>query len=209
MNNAKNIKEVLSLLEVYYPHASTSLRYENVFQLLVAVMLSARSTDEQVNTVTPDLFACYGSTQEMAQASSEDIEKLIKRCGLAKSKSRNLVKVARVLVDFYDGQVPDNWEHLISLPGVGRKTANVLISTAFNKPAIAVDTHVYRVSKRLGWAVGNKTEEVEKELMQIIPRELWAPTHHRLIAHGRSLCYARRPRCKECFLHNLCSAEIS
>ncbi len=208
MSNATNVKEVLRLLEIYYPHAATSLQYKSVFQLLVAVMLSAQSSDEQVNIVTPDLFASFGSAQKMAGASFDDIEKLIKGCGLAKTKSRNLVQMACILLERHNGQVPDEWEQLMALPGVGRKTANVVISTAFNKPAIAVDTHVFRVSKRLGWAVGNRTEEVEKELMQIIPRQLWTPTHHRLIAHGRNLCHARHPRCNECFLRYLCAGEI-
>ncbi|NLI69377.1 MAG: endonuclease III [Firmicutes bacterium] len=199
-----NIKRILDLLKKHYPGARTSLHYNTPFQLLVAVILSARSTDEQVNRITPALFAAFGTPDAMAGASVPEVEELVKSCGLYRSKSRNLVKMAGMVKSRYGGNIPSTLEELISLPGVGRKTANVVLSVAFDKPAIAVDTHVFRVSKRLGLASGKTPLAVERELMEIIPRQQWSATHHRLIAHGRSICISRKPCCEECFLNCYC-----
>lgn len=203
----KNINIILELLKTNYPYVKTGLRYKTPFQFLTAVILSARSTDEQVNRITPLLFSKYGNAYEMALATPEEIEELIKKTGLYRAKSRNLIKTAGIIAGKYGGNVPDNMEELLALPGIGRKTANVILSNLYKQPAIAVDTHVYRVSRRLGLSVGKNAYEVEKELTGIIPRSLWSETHHRLIAHGRSLCNARAPRCDICFLKEICSQK--
>jgi len=203
------VNKVLRLLEENYPEASTALHYNNAFQLLIAVVLSARSTDQQVNKITPVLFEKYGDAESLAKATPADIEKIIKTCGLYKNKAQNLISLSQVLLKKYDGQVPQDINELLSLPGVGRKTANVVVSNAFGQPAIAVDTHVYRVSKRIGIARGTSVEKVEKELMDIIPRDLWTSTHHRLIIHGRNFCLAKSPKCKECFLNLICTESSS
>lgn len=200
----ENLIRILDLLEKHFPGAGTSLHYSTNFQLLVAVILSARSTDEQVNHVTPALFASFGTPDAMAGASVPEVEELVKSCGLYRSKSRNLVKMAGMVKDRFGGEIPSTLEELISLPGVGRKTANVILSVAFEQPAIAVDTHVFRVSKRLGLASGKTPLAIEKELMGIIPHQQWSVTHHRLIAHGRSICISRKPCCEECFLNCYC-----
>ena len=205
----KRVEDILNQLENHYPQAQTALNYSDAFQLLIAVVLSARSTDDQVNKITPRLFSRFGDVHRMAAATPEEVGELIKSCGLYKNKSRNLVQMAQYLIKYYNGNIPDQAEELMKLPGVGKKTANVVVSTVFNQPAIAVDTHVYRVSRRLELAQGSSVEEVEKELMAIIPRHLWTATHHRLIFHGRSLCLSQRPRCSNCFLQNLCPSTIN
>ncbi len=201
------VKLILQILKENYTEAKTSLNYKNSFEFLVAVILSARCTDEQVNRVTPALFSQFGNAFEMAKASPLAIESLIKSCGLYKSKSQNLIDMARILVNKYDGSVPEGMVELLSLPGVGRKTANVVRSNIFGRPAIAVDTHVYRVSKRLGLAEGIRNDDVEEELMEKIHPNLWSETHHRLISHGRSVCSSQKPSCNICFLRNLCSQK--
>lgn len=203
------VNEVLRLLQENYPEASTALHYNNAFQLLVAVVLSARSTDQQINKITPVLFEKYGDAESMAKATPADIEKIIKTCGLYKNKAQNLISLSQMLLEKYNGQVPQDINELMSLPGVGRKTANVVVSNTFGQPAIAVDTHVYRVSKRVGIASGASVEEVERELMNIIPRDLWTSTHHRLIIHGRNVCLAKNPRCRECFFNLICTESSS
>lgn len=202
-----NTTEILKLLIDHYPEAKTSLHYTNPFELLVAVMLSARSTDEQVNLITPGLFCEFSNAFDMARASADDIELLIRKCGLYKNKSKNLVETARILVNKYNGHVPERMEDLLSLPGVGRKTANVVRSNLFGHPAIAVDTHVYRVSRRLGLAEGKTPYDVEKQLMKRIPVQLWSETHHRLILHGRSVCHSKKPVCESCILKKICLRE--
>ncbi len=199
-----NVQNILVLLERHYPEARTALNYDNDFQLLVAVILSARCTDEQVNKATPELFLNYGDPYQMARAAPEDVAKFIRGCGLYRNKSENLVKTAACLVEKHNGQVPPVREELMCLPGVGPKTANVVLSCAFSEPALAVDTHVRRVSVRLGLASGRTPGQVEKELMEIIPRSYWSSFHHRLISHGRKVCAARKPLCGDCFLHPYC-----
>lgn len=198
------LKILIDCLKKYYPYAGTSLQYKNEWQFLVAVILSARSTDEQVNRVTPKLFNDYPDVISLAEASPDEVSKLIKGCGLYRNKSRNLVKLAQVLKEEYGGRIPPRWESLLSLPGVGRKTASLIWGTLFGYPAFPVDTHVYRVSRRLDLARGEKVEEVEQELKTRIPRDEWLPMHHRLIFHGRQLCLSRKPRCRDCFLQEKC-----
>ena len=173
------------------------------------MILSAQTTDEQVNRITPALFARVSTPAEMAQLEVAELETLIKGCGLYRNKSRFLVESCRRIVQQFDGRVPDNFADLMSLPGVGRKTANVILNNAFGRPALGVDTHVYRVARRLGLARGRRVEEVERELKARLPEQEWGPAHHRLIAHGRALCRARRPECSACFLSHYCPSKIN
>jgi len=195
---------VLERLAAHYPQARTALKYDNPYQLFVATVLSAQTTDEQVNRITADLFKAAPSVYDLSRMNPSELEPYVKRCGLYRHKSRYLVEAARVIVRDYEGRVPDQRDQLIKLPGVGRKTANIIISSAYGKPAIAVDTHVFRVSKRLGLAGGSTVEKVEEQLEKVIPMEQWSDTHHRLIAHGRKICQARSPQCADCFLEDLC-----
>jgi endonuclease-3 len=170
----------------------------------VATILSAQCTDVRVNAVTPELFADHPDAEAIASMSQEDLERAIKTCGLYRGKARNILAAARTIASEHGGEVPASREALERLPGVGRKTANVVLSNVFYEPAIAVDTHVFRVSRRLGLARGDTPREVEEELMAALPRESWTSAHHRLILHGRRVCQARRPRCEECPLTRWC-----
>ncbi|HEY9898312.1 MAG TPA: endonuclease III [Pantanalinema sp.] len=200
------IKRLLDTLKAAYPEAVTELRYGNDFELLVAVMLSAQTTDKRVNTVTPGLFARYPTPEAMAAASGEDVLPLIASVNFAPTKALNVVATARLLVERHAGKVPGTMEELVALPGVGRKTANVVLSIVFDVPAIAVDTHVFRVSHRLGFSKGLTPEAVEADLMRLIPRHDWAKAHHWLILHGRYTCVARKPKCERCALTADCPA---
>lgn len=200
----QRLQDILSLLEIHYPLVRTKLLYNNPFQLFVAAVLSARTTDEQVNRVTAKLFAVAATPGQMANLEIRHLEKLLQGCGLYRNKSRYLAEASRRIVEEHGGQLPGTFEGLIALPGVGRKTANVILSGAYNQPALAVDTHVFRVSRRLGLARAGRPEKVEEEIKAQLPPESWAGLHHRLIAHGRQLCLARRPICPGCFLRLLC-----
>jgi endonuclease III len=195
---------ILEKLAAYYSKVKTSLIYSNPFELFVATILSAQTTDEQVNRITAALFSAVPTVFIMSQMKPSELEPYLKSCGLYRHKSRYLVESSRIIVNQYNGRIPDTYEELIKLPGVGRKSANVIISTAFGKPALAVDTHVFRVSKRLGLAEGLTVETVEDQLKKIVTPKEWSACHHRLIAHGRSICYARNPGCTQCFLNDLC-----
>ena len=198
------VRVMLRTLAEMYPDVGTALDFGTPFELLVATVLSAQCTDKLVNTVTPGLFAVYPTAEAMAAATAEDIAPLINRCGLYRNKARHLAAAARVLVERHAGGVPRTMEELLALPGVGRKTANVVLSNAFGVPGIAVDTHVFRVANRLGLARGKTPGEVEAQLQRRVPRADWAITHHRLIWHGRLVCQARRPRCEQCRLLPYC-----
>lgn len=200
------ISEVLDALETMHPEAMCALDHGSEFELLVAVVLSAQTTDVSVNKVTPELFRKYPSPEALAAAPQADVIDTIKTIGLYKTKSANIIKLAQKLVDEFGGVVPDAFDELVSLPGVGRKTANVVMSVAFHHPAIAVDTHVFRVANRLKLAVGETPLEVEKGLQKVLPREKWSDAHHWLIWHGRKLCRARKPLCVECPLKLVCPA---
>ncbi len=199
------VRKILAILAETYPQARTALDFRNPFELLVATVLSAQCTDRLVNRVTPGLFSAYPDAAAMAQAGPAEIEPLIARCGLFRTKAKNLAAAARLLVEHHGGQVPDTMEALLRLPGVGRKTANVVLSNAFGVPAIAVDTHVFRVARRLALASGTTPAQVETQLRRRIPRLDWAATHHRLIWHGRLICHARLPECGRCPLLALCA----
>ena len=196
--------EILSELARLYPDARPALVFSNPFELLVAVMLSAQCTDIKVNSVTPALFERWPDAAHLAAADPQDVEEVIRVCGLFHTKAKNLVAMADILVSRYGGQVPETREALEALPGVGRKTASVVLSNAFGQCAIAVDTHVFRVSNRLALARAKDVLSCEQQLMDIIPRELWGQAHHWLIFHGRQICHARKPECVRCTLAPLC-----
>ena len=196
-------EQILAELDRLYPDARPELNFSNPFETLVAVMLSAQCTDRQVNKVTEKLFPLFPDAFAIAKLTPDELRPYVASCGF-KSKADNIVATCRILVEKYDGQVPHTMEELTALPGVGRKTANVVMATAFGIPTIAVDTHVFRVSNRLGLAHAKDVLETEKQLMQVIPREDWIKAHHWLIFHGRRVCDARRPACGRCTLAPLC-----
>ncbi len=196
--------EQIAILGQVYKDTKPALRFANPFELLVAVILSAQCTDVRVNITTERLFAKAPTPQAIIDMGLEALEVEIKDCGLFRNKAKNIMATCQILVQEYGGQVPEDFEALLKLPGVGRKTANVVSSIAFNRPAIAVDTHVFRVANRLKLAVGDTPLEVEKGLMKVIPRELWSQAHHWLIWHGRRVCKARKPLCDQCPLVEVC-----
>lgn len=198
------IKEVLDILEKTYPEAECALHHKNVFQLIVAVALSAQTTDKSVNVVTPSLFERYPDAEALAAADVEEVSEYIKRIGMYKTKAKNIVGMAQRLVSDYDGQVPEDYDALVSLPGVGRKTANVVLSVGFGHQRIAVDTHVFRVANRIGLVHEKDVLKTELSLMERIPEERWSRTHHSLIYHGRQCCDARKPKCDDCPINMLC-----
>lgn len=189
---------------MHYRGARPGLVYRNAFELLMATMLSAQTTDKQVNAVTGTLFKKYPDARSLAEIDQPTLEPYIKSCGFYHTKARNMLAACRILVQRHGGQVPRTLEELTALPGVGRKTANVVLSNAFGVPAIAVDTHVFRVANRLGLAKANDVLKTEQQLMQSIPQDKWSDAHHWLIWHGRRVCIARRPKCDTCFLMELC-----
>ena len=187
------------------PEATTELDYVDPYQLLVAVILSAQCTDKRVNLITPDFFRHFPDTQSLAVASTEDVFKLIKSCSYPNNKSRNLIGMAVTLINEFNGIVPDEIDELQRLPGVGRKTANVIASVVYNKPAMAVDTHVFRVAARIGLTTNAKTPlATEKQLVMYIPEDKINLAHHWLILHGRYICQARKPKCESCELIDFC-----
>jgi endonuclease-3 len=198
------IQKVLDILEAEYGATTTALKFNNVFQLLVATMMSAQSTDDQVNKITATLFQEYPDAESFARLYPEVLEQKIKRVGLFRSKAKNIVAAANMILNDFEGEIPRSREELTKLPGVGRKTANVVISVAFGIPAIAVDTHVFRVSNRIGLAGAKNEVNTEHQLEKNIPREKWAMAHHWLIWHGRKVCKARNPRCETCPLQEYC-----
>lgn len=205
MRVTKAIKaEQLKLLEEHYFDAKPALEYNNDFELLVAVVLSAQCTDERVNIVTKRLFPELNTPEAMLSLGVKRLETLIKDCGLYKSKAKNLIATCQILIEKYKGELPRTIDELIELPGVGRKTANVVVSVLWGIPAIAVDTHVFRVSNRLKLGIAKTPEEMELKLQKAIPKEDWAAAHHWLIYHGRQLCKARKPLCEDCFLNHIC-----
>lgn len=194
----------MDLLEEMHPEAACALDFGTRFQLLSAVMLSAQTTDVSVNKVTPVLFAKYPTAEAMADADPLDVQEIIKTIGLYKNKSKNIVALSKMLVSEYGGEVPDRFEDLVKLPGVGRKTANVVLAEGFGQARIAVDTHVFRVANRIGLTCAKDPEGVEKGLMERLPEDQWSRAHHLLIFHGRKVCHARKPDCESCALTDIC-----
>lgn len=201
----KNTKQILDILETTYSGTETALDYESPFQLLISTMLAAQSTDVRVNIVTKDLFRDCPTAEKMAALGLGKMEEYIKTVGLYHTKAKNVLATSKILAEQFNGDVPNTREELVQLPGVGRKTANVVLSIAKGVPAIAVDTHVFRVSNRLGLAKADNVLETEKQLMKNIPEEKWSDAHHWLIWHGRKICKARNPLCLECPLADLCA----
>ena len=198
-------KAALAQLEEMYPDARPELNFRNPYETLVAVMLSAQCTDKQVNKVTPALFEKYPTVQAMAAASVDDVYPMVKSCGF-KTKATNIVNACRLIMHNHGGEVHDDMQPLTALPGVGQKTANVVLANAFGVPTIAVDTHVFRVSNRIGLAQAKNVEETERQLQKAIPKKDWVAAHHWLIFHGRRICHARNPECARCPLQPLCKA---
>jgi endonuclease-3 len=196
--------EELAILERAYPHAVTALAYHDEFQLLVAVILSAQCTDARVNMTTPALFAKYPTPEKLARAKPADVEKIIKSCGFFRMKTKNIIACARDLVERFGGRVPREREALESLAGVGRKTASVVMAAAFNEAALAVDTHVFRVSHRLGLTTGTTPRQVEEDVTKLVPQNKWGDASHWLILHGREICKAPTPLCDRCPVNHLC-----
>lgn len=201
---------VLSYFRELHPEVTTELEFGSVFQLLVAVVLSAQCTDKRVNQVTPELFAHYPDARAMAEADEAEIYEYVKSVSYPNAKARHLVELARMLVDEYGGEVPNDFDALLRLPGVGRKTANVIQAVAFGQSAMPVDTHVYRVSHRLGLvpSTADTPLKVEKMLVKHIPAEDLARAHHWLLLHGRYVCTSRKPHCDKCELSNICPKKI-
>ncbi|PPC76295.1 endonuclease III [Pokkaliibacter plantistimulans] len=203
MNKIKRL-EIFTRLRDDNPHPTTELNYTTPFELLIAVLLSAQATDVSVNKATARLFPVANTPQAMLDLGVDGIREYIKTIGLFNSKAENVIKTCRILLENYQGEVPPVREALESLPGVGRKTANVVLNTAFGQPTIAVDTHIFRVSNRTGIAPGKDVVEVEDKLMRHVPREFRLDAHHWLILHGRYVCVARKPRCGACIIADLC-----
>ena len=203
MNNAKRA-EIFRRLQAIDPHPTTELEYSTPFELLIAVVLSAQATDKGVNLATRRLFPVANTPQKILALGEEGLRDYVKTIGLYQSKAKHILQTCRILVDEHGGEVPDTREALEKLPGVGRKTANVILNVAFGQPTMAVDTHIFRVSNRTGLAPGKTPLEVEKKLLKAVPREFMQHAHHWLILHGRYTCTARRPRCNECVIVDLC-----
>jgi endonuclease-3 len=203
MNPAKRA-EIFRRFQAANPHPTTELRYRTPFELLVAVVLSAQATDKSVNLATEKLFENHSSPGQIAALGVKGLEEYIKRIGLFRMKAKNVVALSRILVEKYSGEVPSTREALEALPGVGRKTANVVLNTAFGQPTVAVDTHIFRVANRTGIAPGKDPLEVEQKLLKFTPPEYLMNAHHWLILHGRYVCLARKPDCPRCLIRDLC-----
>jgi endonuclease-3 len=209
MQKKELFEYVIRYFENAMPIAETELEYTNPFDLIVAVILSAQCTDKRVNQITPELLKRFPTPQKMAEAEPSEVFDYIKSCSYPNNKAKHLVGMARKLIELFDGEVPSDVTELQKLPGVGRKTANVIASVVYNKPALAVDTHVFRVAARIGLSTNAKTPlATEIQLMKYIPLELVPKAHHWLILHGRYVCVARKPKCEKCGLTNVCKYYI-
>jgi len=203
MNSAKR-HEIFACLQSANPHPTTELEYHSPFELLVAVILSAQATDKSVNLATRKLFPVANTPQKIMALGETGLLEMVKRIGLYKSKAKNILATCQLLIDEHNGEVPRTREALEKLPGVGRKTANVVLNTAFGEPTIAVDTHIFRVANRTGLAPGKNVLEVEQKLLKAVPKVFKLDAHHWLILHGRYVCKARKPECGKCIIHHLC-----
>ncbi|ODP98098.1 MULTISPECIES: endonuclease III [Salinivibrio] len=203
MNKQKR-QEILERLRDNNPNPQTELNWSTPFELLIAVLLSAQATDVSVNKATAKLYPVANTPQGLLDLGVEGVKQYIKTIGLFNSKAENVIKTCRILVEKHQGEVPENREALEALPGVGRKTANVVLNTAFGWPTIAVDTHIFRVSNRTKFAVGKNVNDVEEKLLKVVPKEFKVDVHHWLILHGRYTCLARKPRCGSCIIEDLC-----
>lgn len=202
--DAKKVNEIFKRFKKQNPHPTTELHFKTPFELLIAVMLSAQATDTSVNKATVELFKAANTPEKMLELGETGLKKYIKTIGLYNTKAANIIKTSKILMDQYRSKIPDDRKALESLPGVGRKTANVVLNTAFREDCIAVDTHVFRVARRIGLAKGKTPLEVEHELMKVIPKQYRHDAHHWLILHGRYVCVARKPKCPDCIIRDLC-----
>lgn len=209
MGGRKDLEPFLVYLKELFPVAECALIFNNPFQLIVATILSAQCTDNQVNKVTPKLFAAYPDAESMAIAPIEEIEKLIYSTGFYKNKAKNIKAMAESLVKYHGGVVPADMDKLTVLPGVGRKTANVVLGNAFNIPGMVVDTHVKRITNRYGLTKNQDPEKIEQDLMKIIPKERWTEVSHELVLFGRAICDAKKPKCKECEVSEMCPSSMT
>ncbi len=200
--------ETLKILKVMYPDAECALTHSSPWQLLCATILSAQCTDVRVNMVTPNLFAAYPTAESLACAQQEDIEKIVQSTGFFRQKTKSLISMSQDIISRFNGELPQTIEELTSLRGVGRKTANVIIGVAFGGDGVVVDTHVKRLSKRIGWTKQTDPVKIEQELMYLFPRNDWTLLGHTLIWHGRTVCMARSPKCMKCPINNLCKEGI-
>lgn len=206
MKNKKETIEIIKILKEFYPDATCSLDFKNPFEMMVSVMLAAQCTDERVNKTTPSVFEKFGTIEKMAKANVEEIEKIIHPCGFYKNKAKNLKACCQKILDEFDGKVPNNMKDLQSLPGVGRKSANVIMLEAFHDPqGIAVDTHAKRISNRIGFSEKEDPEKVEQDLLKQVPKEYYYDVNHLLVWHGRKICDARKPKCEECPVRKYCN----
>lgn len=203
MNNEKRV-QILERLRAANPHPETELNWSSPFELLIAVLLSAQATDVSVNKATDKLYKVANTPQTMLVLGVDGVKEHIKTIGLFNSKAENVIKTCKILVEQHGGEVPEDREALEALPGVGRKTANVVLNTAFGWPTIAVDTHIFRVSNRTKFAMGKNVDQVEQKLLKVVPKEFKVDVHHWLILHGRYTCVARKPRCGSCIIEDLC-----
>ena len=203
MNNQKRV-QILERLRAENPHPETELNWSSPFELLIAVLLSAQATDVSVNKATDKLYPVANTPQTMFDLGVDGVKEYIKTIGLFNSKAENVIKTCKILLEKHGGEVPESREALEALPGVGRKTANVVLNTAFGWPTIAVDTHIFRVSNRTKFARGKNVDQVEEKLLKVVPKEFKVDVHHWLILHGRYTCVARKPRCGSCIIEDLC-----
>ena len=202
-----NTKEILEKLKIEQPNAGCELNFTTPFELLVAVILSAQCTDKRVNMATDKLFKVYNTAKQFAELSLDELAPYIFSCGFYNNKGKNIIAMANELVEKYDGEVPCDFDKLVKLAGVGRKTASVVMTVAFDEPAMPVDTHVFRVSRRLGLSKGNTPEKVEQDLCKAYSREDWNSLHHTMIFHGRYVCHSQRPECDKCLVKEYCIYE--
>lgn len=203
MNNEKRV-QILERLRAENPHPETELKWNSPFELLIAVLLSAQATDVSVNKATDKLYPIANTPQAIFDLGVDGVKEYIKTIGLFNAKAENVIKTCRILLEKHGGEIPENREALEALPGVGRKTANVVLNTAFGWPTIAVDTHIFRVSNRTKFAMGKNVDQVEEKLLKVVPKEFKVDVHHWLILHGRYTCVARKPRCGSCIIEDLC-----
>ena len=203
--NKLDKQTVIDLLETKYKGESTALNFSNNFELLVAVILSAQCTDERVNKVTPALFANYNTAEKMSKISINELISYIKPCGYYNSKAKHIISASKKIVENFGGEVPSEFNNLITLDGVGRKTADVMIAVAFSGDAIPVDTHVFRVSNRIGLAKAKNVFQTEMQLQKVIPKNKWSNMHHYILWHGRKVCKARKPDCENCNINAYCN----
>lgn len=203
-----DILKIIEILNKTYPDAKCSLDFTTPFELLIAVILSAQCTDDRVNKTTPSIFCKYNTPEDFANIDIEELENLVHPCGFYKTKAKNIKATSKLILEKFNSKVPDNMEDLMSLPGVGRKTANVVLGNAFNVPGMVVDTHVKRISNRFGMTKNSDPEKIEQDLMKLIPKNEWTDFSHRLVLFGRRVCDARKPKCNECGVSSICPSSL-